>query len=141
MLVIFLILDFFLIFFRKAGPQRGLQYHVCLIFVYFGWKKNSKKKYFSIIFLSFNMKYYWKFFFFGIFFLTEIYKDQTYVIFGDLKGTCFLGKEKKKSNIKKITSIFPVTQVKSINRELILQIFFGVYSRDLGGKWYAAPRL
>ena len=134
MLVIFLILDFFCFFFRKTGPQRGPQYNVCLIFVYFSWKKEFQKKKLLKIFHIKRVKNYWKKYFFEFFFPTEIYKNQQFCTFLDPNGTCFPWKKKKKSNIKKITSIFPLTQVKSINRELILQIFFAEWNAVFRGK-------
>ena len=96
MLVFFLILDFFFWFFRKPSPFRV--YNIMYVWsLYISVEKtNSKKKYFLIIFHSFNMKNYWKIFCFGIFFPTEIIHRSNIHYIDDSKGTCFPGKPKKK---------------------------------------------
>ena len=114
MLVIFLhlIMDFCFCFSEK---QVLLGYILVVwSFVYFSWKKSFQKKYFSIIFHSFNMKNYWKIFFLEHFFFTwnrQMIKHTLYCI---PQKDLFSGKKKKKNPLLKKLQAFSGNSTSSL---------------------------
>ena len=95
----------FFFFFPENRSHWGLKVHDSLIFVYFSWKNNFKKKFFSRIIHSFNMKIFWKKFFFEIVFSTEIYTKNHFIHWRPQRDL-YSGKKKKKNPILKKLQTF-----------------------------------
>ena len=100
-------IGFFFFFSLENGSHWSLKVHDSLIFVYFSWKNNfKKKKIFQELFTRLIWKYFEKKFFFEIVFSTKIYTKNHFIHWRPQRDLYSGKKKKKKSNIKKITNIF-----------------------------------